>query len=130
MTYTGEEFLQALSNGALGRNACRFGFVKLGGDRSRDVLFSEDPARLGYIRIPVEMIHEVEHIMTFPSGGQEQFYVRICFKQPADNPAAELFAELLRHTSLQPQPLPPGLAVVGSRPSGPVFVQPQPLPPG
>lgn len=130
MTYTGEEFLQALSNGALAPTACRFGFVKLGGDASRDILFSEDPGRLAYIRIPVEMINEVEHILTYPFGGHDHSYVRICFKQPTDNPAAELFAELLRHSSIQPQPLPPGLAVVASRPLGPMFIQPQPLPPG
>ncbi len=61
-TYSGEEFLQALTKGELRPPVCRLGFVKPVEDASGVIMFSEDPARMGYVRIPVDMITTVEHI--------------------------------------------------------------------
>jgi hypothetical protein len=120
-SFTGTEFLKALSEGQLREPIIKEGLVKQEENDTNTLLFSEGRACQHWIKIPIEMIESVEYLTTVRCLDHEHPLARLYLKEPpADNAVASLFAELARQSSTsQPygQPGAMGTALL-SQPSG------------
>jgi hypothetical protein len=98
-SFTGEEFAKALSDGSLKEPLVKIGMVKQVEDGSDAILFAEGAVCSDWIRIPIAIIEEVDHLTTIKCRDHEHPLVQIRFKEPpAENEAARAFAELARRT--------------------------------
>lgn len=107
-SFTGAEFLKALSEGSLTEAITKGaaskskeaitkeGMAKPDANDPTAILFSENTSTGSYARIPVEMIEKVDHL----TGGHKHPRVRLQLKvPPKENKLASAFAELLRNSS-------------------------------
>jgi hypothetical protein len=119
-SFSGSEFVKALAEGNLKPPVLLEGVAKLADGEPAAIRFAQGISCAFWVRIPVELIDQVELITFVPCQGHEYPYVRICLKEVADNPAAAVLSDLLRQSELNPQPLPPRRQDE---------LNPQPLPP-
>lgn len=117
-TFTGEEFLKALSEGNLREPIGKTGMVKPAADGTPAIQFAEGTACGQWTTIPAEMIEKVEFLRTVPCRDHQHPLVRLFLKEPpASNPLATVFAELVRN-SPQPASRPTTLPQPSHRPAG------------
>ena len=96
-TFSGQEFLAALTTGNLPDPIFRKGIVKNVKDDKNVIQFSGGTSGEQWTTIPVDMIDKVDHIANVSSGGQEFPFVRLYLKEPSDdNMMAKVLASLLR----------------------------------
>src|SRR5438874_2049401 len=93
--FTATDFVKALSEGGLHRSIVREGMVKLIDGDQGAILFSEGTTCQTWVRVPLSLIERVEYRSNVRCQEHEHPFVRLHLKAPADNPAAELFANLL-----------------------------------
>jgi hypothetical protein len=102
-SFSGPDLLKALSEGGLRdlREAIiKEGIVKQDENDPNAILYSESLSSTSWMSIPVEMIEKAEYIKNVHCNGHEHPFVRLHFKEPAqDNKEASVFADLLRRSS-------------------------------
>jgi hypothetical protein len=132
-SFSGAEFIKALADGSLKPPIVLAGVTKFTECDPHAILFSQGTSCAFWTRITVEMIDKVDLITFVRCDDHEYPFVHICLKEVANNPAAEVLADLLRRSELNPQPLPPRwLVELNPQPLPPrwlVELNPQPLPP-
>lgn len=99
-TFSGAEFVSALSEGSLKEPIVREGMAKLGEQDRSAILFSAGFSCSAWTKVPLEMIEQVEHIGTINCRDHEHTRIRLYLRDPSsDNAVARVFADLLRNTA-------------------------------
>ncbi len=97
MSFTGAEFVKALTEGNLREPIVKQGMVKPSEDDPSSIQFSEGTACQIWTRIPVEMIERVEFVSTIRCQDHQHPLVRLFLKEPpGENKVAGVLSELLR----------------------------------
>ena len=98
-SFTGVEFIKALSEGSLREPVVKEGIVKPADDL-KAIFFSEGTSCLFWTKIPVEMIEQVEYITTVRCQDHQHPLIRLFLKEPpSENEVAAVLSELLRTSS-------------------------------
>lgn len=99
-SFTGEQFAKALSEGTLKESIVRIGMVKPDEGGPSAILFAEGTSCAKWIKIPVDLIDDVELITKISCRDHEHPLVQIRFKEPPkENESARVFAELARQST-------------------------------
>jgi hypothetical protein len=98
-SFTGAEFLKALSEGSLKEAITAEGIVKLDPNDHHTILFSKNTSCAFWTKLPVEIIEKVDYLTAVHCQDHEYPLVRLHLKEPpADNKLASVFAHLVRRS--------------------------------
>jgi hypothetical protein len=96
-SFTGPEFVKALSEGGLREPIVREGMVKPSENDTTSIEFSEGNMCELWTKIPVDMIERVEYVSNIRCQDHQHPLVRLFLKEPpAENKLAGVLSELLR----------------------------------
>ena len=112
-TFTADEFLKRLTEGALRTPLICEGFAKPVEDSHKAFLFSVGTSCEDWTKIPGEVIEKVEFLGERPCRDHSHPLIRIHFKEPpANEPFAVVFSSLLRASNPDPEPINPQLLMI------------------
>jgi hypothetical protein len=101
-SFTGQEFVKALAEGALRNPVVREGMAKPSEHGVDEIQFSEGRSCLNWTTVPADLIERVEFITEVVCKDHRHPYVRLILKEPeSGNRQAGLLAQLLRNSGGQ-----------------------------
>jgi hypothetical protein len=119
--YKPDDFMKALAEGSLVEPIIRVGMVKLDPNDQHAFLFSEGGSCGSWLKVPVEVVENIEFLGTRPCRDDEHPFVRVRLKDPPkDKTLATFFAGLARRVAPPRRP-----DLIGSivRPTGPLLMR-------